>query len=135
MMKKVTAIMAVVTMLVAGPVMNHVTAEAYTLEIEKGTTYVGGSYKKKQNNVATGEITIKSGVLPGSLHVSAHLIRKNGNADIIHCMNAITFDSNCTRTESYINGRGIRGINYYLAARVIDTSRFGSANISYDFEP
>lgn len=134
MIKKAAAVMAVVTMLVGGPVMNHVTAEAYTLDISKELT-VSNVYKTKSNNSATGDITVSSGVLPGSLHVSARLVRKNANAKIINCMNAVTFTSNGTQTGQYINGGGVRGARYYFAARVTDSSRFDSATINYNFEP
>lgn len=134
MIKKAAAIMAVVTMLVAGPVMNHVTAEAYTLNISKELT-TSSVYKTKSYNSTTGEITISSGVLPGSLHVSARLVRKNANGGIINCMNAVTFTSNGTQTGEYIPGDGTRGMRYYFAARVVDSSRFDSAKIDYDFEP
>ena len=135
MMEKVVAVMAAVTMLAAGPVMNHATAEAYTLEIEKGTVQVGTYYKTKQNNAATAQISINSGVIPGSLHVSARLVRKNANGGIINSMSGITFTSNGTQTGNYASGDGIRGKSYYLAARVIDSSRFDNANINYNFEP
>jgi len=133
MIKKAAAVMAVVTMLVAGPVMNHVTAEAYSLDISK-TLKVSNIYKTKSNNSDTGQITINSGVLPGSLYVSARLVRKNANGGIINCMNAVTFTSNGTQTGQYING-GVSGARYYFAARVTDSSRFDSATINYNFEP
>lgn len=134
MIKKAAAVMAVVTMLVAGPVMNHVTAEAYSLDISK-TLATSNVSKVKSNNSTTGQITINSGVLPGSLHVSARLVRRNDNGGIINCMNAVIFTSNGTQTGQYINGGGVRGEKYYLAARIVDSSRFDSATINYNFQP
>lgn len=67
--------------------------------------------------------------------VSAHLVRKNQNGDAMHIMNAVTFTSNGTQTGRYINGDGIKGKRYYLAARVVDLSRFDSTDITYTFEP
>lgn len=135
MIKKAAAIMLIATMLVAGPVMNHVTAKAYTLAIEKGSSVIGNDYEKKQNNATTGQISIRSGVISGSLNVSARLVRKNANGGVINCMNSIIFDRNSTRSESYLNGQGVKGLNYYLAAKVVDTSRFSSTDITYTFEP
>ena len=50
-------------------------------------------------------------------------------------MNAVIFTSNGTQTGQYIRGDGIRGEKYYLAARIVDSSRFDSATINYNFEP
>lgn len=137
MIKKAAAVMAVVTMLVAGPVMNHVTAEAadYNFSITTITQADTAHKKTKTNNLSTCSINIKSGVISGSLHVSARLVRKNANGYQVNAMSALMYTSNGTQTGKYASGDGLRGEDYFLAAKVNESSRFNSTDLVYNFQP
>jgi hypothetical protein len=135
MKKKFTAVMAIITMLTASPIMNHVTAEASTFSIDKSYEVDLANSKHKSTNSSTGKINISNGVIPGSLHVDAYLVYKNSNGECIRSMDTMYFTSNQSQTETYHSGRGIVGKAYYLMAKVSSSSRFNETDLNYRIEP